>query len=78
VKFHGTYHIDSDGSGVASYAATSASGDVSQVELQLHVISRDQVKFQSPGWENRDWSSVTTQMQSGNAGLIGEMRGKFD
>lgn len=78
LKLHGTYHIESDGTGTATYAATSSSGHTDYVELRLRIVNPDKLEFQSPGWENRDWSSVQTQMQSGHAGLIGEMRRKSD
>ena len=69
-------HIDPDGTGSANYAATSSSGHTDYVELRLDIVNPEKLEFQSPGWENRDWSSVQTQMQSGQAGLIGEMRRK--
>ena len=77
-ELRGTYEVHPDGTGSASYIATDSTGHTDQVDLDFQIVGRDKVKFQSRGWENRDWSSVESQMQSNRAGLVGEWLRKPD
>jgi hypothetical protein len=78
LELSGTYVVRPDGTGSASYGATNSAGHTDRVDLDFQIVSRDKVKFQSSGWENRDWSSVEGQMQSNRAGLVGEWLRKPD
>lgn len=74
----GTYEVRPDGTGSASYTATNSTGHIDRVDLDFQIVSHDKIKFQSSGWENRDWSSVESQMQSNRAGFVGEWLRKPD
>jgi hypothetical protein len=78
LEIRGTYEVRPDGTGSASYTATNSAGHTDRVDLDFQIVSHDKIKFQSSGWENRDWSSVESQMQSNRAGLVGEWLRKPD
>jgi len=77
-EIRGTYQVRPDGTGNATYTTTNSAGHTDRVDLDFQIVSRDKIKFQSSGWENRDWSSVESQMQSNRAGLVGEWLRKRD
>jgi len=56
-----------------SYTADPPFESPGAIELQLRILSNDKVEFQSPGWQNRDWSSVNNQLHQNNGGIVGEL-----
>jgi len=69
---HGTYHINSDGSGTADVVTKLKDGSSSESVLTLQIQNEDQIKFVSAGLRlNSDWISGNQLMATGNAGVSG-------
>ena|SRR6266478_6081126 len=69
---HGTYEIESDGTGTASMTAALEDGTSSQSVLALQIQNETQIKFVSQGLpQHGDWVSVQSLIAHGQAGLQG-------
>lgn len=70
----GTYEVDSDGAGTIQYTATTQSGQVTNGQTRLRVISPNEIEFEPIASANRDWESAATTTRSGNNPMQGKLR----